>query len=81
MVTGILTQFFNQVNWGDLDYLLIDMPPGTSDTLLTVFQQMPLDGIVTVSARRNLSADCRQSGELAQEMGVSARPCREHGLL
>lgn len=54
VVTGILTQFFNQVNWGDLDYLLIDMPPGTSDTLLTVFQQMPLDGIVTVSAPQEL---------------------------
>ncbi len=54
VVSGILTQFFNQVNWGDLDYLLIDMPPGTSDTLLTVFQQMPLDGIVTVSAPQEL---------------------------
>ncbi len=54
VVSGILAQFFNQVNWGDLDYLLIDMPPGTSDTLLTVFQQMPLDGIVTVSAPQEL---------------------------
>ena len=72
VVTGILTQFFNQVNWGDLDYLLIDMPPGTSDTLLTVFQQMPLDGIVTVSAPQELvGMIVGKAVNLAQEMGVS----------
>lgn len=54
VVSGIITQFFNEVNWGELDYLLVDMPPGTSDTLLTVFQQLPLDGIVTVSAPQEL---------------------------
>ena len=72
VVTGILTQFFNQVNWSDLDYLLIDMPPGTSDTLLTVFQQMPLDGIVTVSAPQELvGMIVGKAVNLAQEMGVS----------
>lgn len=56
VVSGIISQFFNEVNWGELDYLLIDMPPGTSDVLLTVFQQIPLDGIVTVSAPQELVA-------------------------
>ena len=56
VVSGMISQFFNEVNWGDLDYLLIDMPPGTSDVLLTIFQQIPLDGIVTVSAPQELVA-------------------------
>ena len=56
VVSGIISQFFNEVNWGDIDYLLVDMPPGTSDVLLTVFQQLPLDGIVTVSAPQELVA-------------------------
>lgn len=56
VVSGMISQFFNEVNWGDLDYLLIDMPPGTSDVLLTVFQQIPVDGIVTVSAPQELVA-------------------------
>ena len=54
VVTGILQQFFSEVNWGDIDYMLIDMPPGTSDIFLTVFQSMPVDGIVTVSAPQEL---------------------------
>ena len=71
VVSGILAQFFNQVNWGDLDYLLIDMPPGTSDTLLTVFQQMPLDGIVTVSAPQELvGMIVGKAVNLAHEMNV-----------
>ena len=56
VVSGMISQFFNEVNWGDLDYLLIDMPPGTSDVLLTIFQQIPLNGIVTVSAPQELVA-------------------------
>ncbi len=54
VITGMIQQFFSEVNWGELDYLLIDMPPGTSDVLLTVFQQLPVDGIVTVSAPQEL---------------------------
>ncbi|HJF64690.1 ATP-binding protein [Slackia equolifaciens] len=56
VISGMVSQFFNEVNWGELDYLLIDMPPGTSDVLLTVFQQIPVDGIVTVSAPQELVA-------------------------
>lgn len=71
VVSGIISQFFNEVNWGDLDYLLIDMPPGTSDVLLTVFQQIPVDGIVTVSAPQELVAMIvGKAVNLANDMGV-----------
>ena len=46
----------DETNWGDVDYMLIDMPPGTSDVFLTVFQMLPVDGIVTVSAPQELVA-------------------------
>ena len=71
VVSGILKQFFDEVNWGDLDYLLIDMPPGTSDVLLTVFQQIPVDGIVTVSAPQELvGMIVGKAVNLAAEMNV-----------
>lgn len=56
VITGILNQFWQETNWGDIDYMLIDMPPGTSDVFLTVFQSLPVDGIVTVSAPQELVA-------------------------
>ncbi len=56
VVTGLLKQFFGQTNWEEIDYLLVDMPPGTSDIFLTVMQSMNLDGIVTVSAPQELVA-------------------------
>ncbi len=72
VVSGMISQFFNEVNWGDLDYLLIDMPPGTSDVLLTIFQQIPLDGIVTVSAPQELVAMIvGKAVNLAQQMDVN----------
>lgn len=71
VVSGIISQFFNEVNWGEIDYLLVDMPPGTSDVLLTVFQQLPLDGIVTVSAPQELVAMIvGKAVNLAHDMGV-----------
>ena len=51
-----IRQFWSETNWGDIDYLFVDMPPGTSDVLLTVFQSLPVDGIVTVSAPQELVA-------------------------
>ena len=71
VVSGIISQFFNEVNWGEIDYLLVDMPPGTSDVLLTVFQQLPLDGIVTVSAPQELVAMIMgKAVNLAHDMNV-----------
>jgi len=56
LVTRLITQFFGSVEWGALDYLLIDMPPGTSDVPLTVFQTIPIDGMVFVLTPQDLAA-------------------------
>ncbi len=56
LVTRFITQFFGSVHWGTLDYLLIDMPPGTSDVPLTVFQTIPIDGMVFVLTPQDLAA-------------------------
>ena len=56
LVTRLITQFFGSVNWGPLDYLLIDMPPGTSDVPLTVFQTIPIDGMLFVLTPQDLAA-------------------------
>ena len=56
VVTGAIKQFWQEVNWGDVDYMFVDMPPGTSDVFLTVFQSLPVDDIVTVSAPQELVA-------------------------
>lgn len=50
VLNGILTQFYSDIDWGELDYLLIDMPPGTGDVPMTVFQQFPIAGAVVVTA-------------------------------
>lgn len=54
IIGNALSQFFSEVNWGDLDYLLVDMPPGTGDVALTVFQSMPVDGAVIVTSPQDL---------------------------
>ena len=54
VVAGAIQQFYGQCNWGELDYLLIDMPPGTGDVALTVFQSLPVEGIVIVSSPQDL---------------------------
>ena len=56
LVTRLIMQFFGGVNWGALDYLLIDMPPGTSDVPLTVFQTIPIDGMVFVFTPQDLAS-------------------------
>ena len=54
VVAGAIQQFYSQCNWGDLDYLLIDMPPGTGDVALTVFQSLSVEGVVIVSSPQDL---------------------------
>ena len=54
VVAGAIQQFYSQCNWGDLEYLLIDMPPGTGDVALTVFQSLPVEGVVIVSSPQDL---------------------------
>ncbi|MCQ2505055.1 MAG: Mrp/NBP35 family ATP-binding protein [Saccharofermentans sp.] len=54
VISGLVKQFWTDVDWGTLDVLLIDMPPGTGDVPLTVFQSLPIDGIVMVSTPQDL---------------------------
>lgn len=54
IISSAVKQFWEEVVWGDLDYLLIDMPPGTGDVPLTVMQSMPLNGIVMVSVPQDM---------------------------
>ncbi len=71
LVTRLITQFFGGVNWGALDYLLLDMPPGTSDVPLTVFQTIPIDGMVFVLTPQDLAAlIVRKAMNMARELHV-----------
>ena len=54
VIAGVVKQFWNEVIWGDLDYLLVDMPPGTGDVPLTVFQSLPIDGVIIVTSPQDL---------------------------
>lgn len=54
VIAGVVTQFWTDVMWGDLDYLFVDMPPGTGDVPLTVFQSLPVDGVVIVTSPQDL---------------------------
>ena len=54
VIAGVVKQFWNETVWGDVDYLFVDMPPGTGDVPLTVFQSLPVDGIVVVTSPQEL---------------------------
>ena len=54
IIAGTVTQFWTDVIWGDLDYLFVDMPPGTGDVPLTVFQSLPVDGVIVVTSPQDL---------------------------
>ncbi len=71
MVVGALKQFLNDVAWGELDYLLIDLPPGTGDVQLTLAQNAPLVGAVVVSTPQAVAlADVRRSVSMFQKVNV-----------
>jgi len=55
MVSGAIKQFYSDVDWGQLDYLLVDLPPGTSDAPMTVLQSLPVDGVIIVSSPQMLA--------------------------
>lgn len=54
IIAGVVKQFWTDVIWDDIDYLFVDMPPGTGDVPLTVFQSFPVDGIVIVTSPQDL---------------------------
>ena len=54
VIAGVVKQFWTDVIWGDVDYLFVDMPPGTGDVPLTVFQSLPVDGVVIVTSPQDL---------------------------
>ena len=54
IIAGLIKQFWTDVIWGDVDYLFVDMPPGTGDVPLTVFQSLPVDGIIVVTSPQDL---------------------------
>ncbi|MDR0975159.1 MAG: Mrp/NBP35 family ATP-binding protein [Ruminococcus sp.] len=54
VIAGVVKQFWTDVIWGDIDYMFIDMPPGTGDVPLTVFQSVPVDGLIIVASPQDL---------------------------
>ena len=70
MLHSIVRQFLQQVDWGELDYLVVDLPPGTGDVVISLFQTVPLTGAVIVSTPSDVSL---QDGRKAIEMFRTAR--------
>jgi Mrp family chromosome partitioning ATPase len=71
MITKAITQFWNDVDWGALDFLLLDMPPGTSDAALTVMQDLPISGIMMVTTPQSLAAMIvKKALDMAQKMNT-----------
>ncbi|MGB3289641.1 MAG: iron-sulfur cluster carrier protein ApbC [Burkholderiaceae bacterium] len=71
MVTQALVQLLNQTHWNDLDYLIVDMPPGTGDIALTMAQKVPLTGAVIVTTPQDLAlADARKGLRMFQKVNV-----------
>ncbi len=71
VIAGTVKQFWTDVIWGDADYLFLDMPPGTGDVPLTVFQSIPLDGIIIVTSPQDLvSLIVTKAYNMAMKMNI-----------
>ena len=71
MVTTALKQLFNDANWGELDYLIVDTPPGTGDVHITLGQQFPITGAVIVTTPQNIAvADARKGMAMFRMDGI-----------
>lgn len=71
VIAGAVTQFWTDVIWGDLDVMFIDMPPGTGDVPLTIFQSIPVDGIIIVTSPQELvSMIVEKAMNMAQMMNI-----------
>jgi ATP-binding protein involved in chromosome partitioning len=71
MLNGIIRQFLYQVDWGELDYLVVDMPPGTGDAQLTMAQAVPMSGAAIVTTPQTVSLlDARRGLKMFEQLGV-----------
>jgi len=71
MLHGVVRQFLSDVNWGELDYLIVDMPPGTGDVQLSLAQLVPVQGAVLVTTPQNVSiADVRRALKMFEQVAV-----------
>lgn len=71
LISGVVKQFWTDVIWDELDYLFLDMPPGTGDVPLTVFQSIPLDGIIIITSPQDLvSLIVKKAYNMAKEMKI-----------
>ena len=71
MVTQALEQLLNQTNWRDVDYLIVDMPPGTGDTQLTLAQKVPVTGAVIVTTPQDIALiDARKGLKMFEKVGI-----------
>ncbi|ELS04682.1 ATPase involved in chromosome partitioning [Xenococcus sp. PCC 7305] len=72
MLNGVIRQFLYQVDWGELDYLVVDMPPGTGDAQLTLAQAVPMAGAVIVTTPQTVSLlDSRRGLKMFQNLGIN----------
>jgi len=71
LISRAIEQFWRDILWGDLDYLIVDLPPGTADAALTVMQSLPLDGIVLVTSPQDLAGMVvRKAANMAIQLGI-----------
>jgi Mrp family chromosome partitioning ATPase len=71
LISGAIKQFWGDVVWGRLDYLIVDLPPGTSDASLTVMQSIPLNGVVLVTSPQGLAGMVvRKAARMAEQLNV-----------
>ena len=71
IIAGVVKQFWTDVIWDDLDYLFVDMPPGTGDVPLTVFQSLPVDGVVIVTSPQDLvQMIVKKAYNMAKQMNI-----------
>ncbi|MBE9030493.1 Mrp/NBP35 family ATP-binding protein [filamentous cyanobacterium LEGE 11480] len=72
MLNGVIRQFLYQVNWGELDYMIVDMPPGTGDAQLTLAQAVPMAGAVIVTTPQSVAlSDARRGLKMFQQLGIN----------